>query len=203
MPCIKVGLNEWILINSLPCPMALWTDGLAGCVAVTIYKPHRAFMTHIYSGISVAEWNNKIEAEFKAAMKKFGDLDDAHCRIIVSRESNQKKSPLEEAVEKTLKDVAEPLKNDEKRPSNFDLLSEHGYSGMLVWHNPNSDFENEFSFDALERDGFRRDNGFEPAWGELMNSVTGPEYIEAHGFFSAERAKEAEIYPDRGGSYED
>lgn len=179
MPCIKVGLNEWILLNSLQCPMVLWTDGIINCVGVTITSANRAFMTHIYSSITVEKWEEKIKAEFKEAIGRFGSFDKTYCCIVVNREPKDPKTDLEAAVEKTLIEVGLRV-NSGQLP------------GMRVWNNPASKYKPGFNFDPLFKNGFR-DNGFFPEWGELMNSVTGPEYIEAHGFFSSEGAAEADI----------
>jgi hypothetical protein len=187
MPCIKVGLNEWILLNKQLSPIALWTDGIIGCVGVTIKSAERAFMAHIYSHISVEEWENKIKAEFKEAIERFGSFDKTYCWITVNRDLEDNKTPLEEAVEKTLREAAKGLR----------VCSTPGFPGMLVWQSPEAKYKPGFNFEPLFNNGFSRNNGFIPAWGELMNSVTGPEYIEAHGFFSSEGAKEAQIYVDR------
>jgi hypothetical protein len=183
MPCIKVGLSEWILLNSMKeYPMVLWTDGIISCVGVAVTSKNRAFMTHIYSGISVDQWENKIKAEFKEAIGRFGSFDAAYCCIAVNRDPEDPKTDLEEAVEKTLIEVG---------------LGPHSaqLAGMRVWNSPTAKYKPGFNFDPLFENGFGPEKGFSPEWGKVMNSVTGAEYIEAHGFFSSEEAGAGDITP--------
>jgi hypothetical protein len=185
MPCIKVGISEWILVKGQQKPIVLWTDGFIGCVGVAIRSDwraptnHRAFMTHIDSCVSVEEWEKKIEAEFKAAIGKFGSFDKARCVIVVNRDEDHPKTDLEEAVEKTLSEVG--LRVELAR-----------VAGMRLWCDPGSIHKPGFNFEPMMNNGFL-DNGFRPEWGELMNSVTGREYIEAHELFSVQGAKAAQI----------
>jgi len=101
MPCIKVGLNEWIVIDRGNNPtFTLWTAGLSGCVGVAITTQQHAFMTHIDSRTTIANWNAAVANQFLAAIGNLGNLNQVlSCEIVIGDDDA---TPLANAVLLTL-----------------------------------------------------------------------------------------------------
>ena len=168
MPCIKVGINEWVVINKgKHASFSLWTDGLSGCVAVAITTDERAFLTHISSDVSAKDWNDKVADQFLAAINKLENLKKITNSMIVI--ADDKETALSGAVLKTLSKVS----YDKEWASDPSLRNP--YPGVRTHFSEGK--SSSFNIQILER------NGHLEAWGTNQNSVKGKEHIESQGFF--------------------
>lgn len=167
MPCIKVGINEWVVINKAGHnDFTLWTDGLSGCVGVAIATNDRAFMTHIDSKVSVEDWTQKIEKDFLEAVSNLGNYADIQiCEIVIGDDDITK---LAYAVFQSLMKVLKEAKFDDWTEPSVRCDS----TGMRIYLNAGT-----FKLEERKRMGSL------PAWGTDQNSAEGAAHIEHQGFF--------------------
>ena len=162
---IKVGINEWIVVNNHNAS-SLWTDGLSGCVGVAIVVPGYAFLTHIDSHISVQDWQQNVEAHFLAALTNLGHLAQADvCEVVIGDDAE---TPLADAVLRTLRTTWTTANNTMSDPEM--TLKRTGVRLHCVTGG-------QFQLQSLAR------MGHQVAWGTHQNSVLGAAHIAFQGFF--------------------
>ena len=167
MPCIKIGLDEWVIVDrSMYYNFSLWTDNLKGGVAVAIVTKTHAFLTHISHQVSTRQWENEVSKKFLTALDNLGSLPrDAMCEITLADDNETK---LSWAVYRT---VYIKWKESEAATESEPKISWQ-CTGIRI-HIPSLS-----KFEAI------KDIKYKPEWGENKNSKSGSKYIKHKGFLT-------------------
>lgn len=172
MPSVKVGLNEWVVLDTTGHnDLSLWTDGLSGCVGVGVIVPPKIFVTHISSTFSAQSWTQSVEAPFLQALSNLGSIKTAKEISVVIGDDDE--TPLSKAVLATLLQLCDT--NDlDFEPSLTDSrtglrIYQHSVSGSI-----------SLMIQSLVKMGHLS------IWGTSQNSTNGTGVV-AQGFFSGGR----------------
>lgn len=176
MPCIKVGLDEWVIVDSsdLQESLSLWTDGLSGCVGIAIQVPPKALVAHVYSGLNASNWETEYKPKLVLALDALGSL-------------------------KTAKDIQLTL-GDDDRTERSRLIAK--FLDDLLWEQGNQNIETGYMFpktgvrlhytDQTWQFQSLTNLGHKAEWGKNENSDTGHIPATDKGFLST-NGKVAEV----------
>jgi hypothetical protein len=73
MPRVKVGLDQWVVVNN---GTELLTDGLSGCIAVMAWTDEQYFLAHVYSGYEdhAAQYNHQLDLPIAVMRNRGGTI---------------------------------------------------------------------------------------------------------------------------------
>lgn len=175
MPCIKVGVNEWAIIDrSKYYNFSLWTAGLNDYVAVAIVTDCYAFLTHISSKMSLYQWDYEASINFLIALRKLGPLSsNAMCEVVLG---GSDETTLSWAVYQTIYTKWK----DSKAATNSEPKMSYPYKGIRILYPSLNNFETLKNIDHKVE------------WGKNKNTITGSEYLQYQGFLN-EKGQPADI----------
>ncbi|MFT6675925.1 MAG: hypothetical protein ACJAVM_002122 [Sulfitobacter sp.] len=173
MACIKVGLDEWVLIDRTAAANAgvqlnLWTAGLSGCVGIGIIKPPLAFVAHVFSNLSAATWAATYNASVAAAIANLLPFDNT-TKIIAVVVGDDNPTPRSNIISGYLDGLIPP--------ANMNLEAEVtvARTGFRMF---NSVAGGDWQYTTLSA------GGHVAAWGASLNSATGAAHCTNQGFLS-------------------
>ncbi len=169
MPCIKVGVNEWAIVDRAKFyNFSLWTDKLNSSVAVAIVTDRYAFLTHINSQVTLSQWDYEVSVNFLEALNHLGPLpSNALCEVVLG---DDEETALSWAVYQT---IYTKWKQNEAATNSEPEMS-FSCQGIRILYPSLS------NFDLLKKIGHKIE------WGKNRNTITGAKFVKRCGFLCEE-----------------